>query len=245
MRHRFFVPAGRISGDQVSFTEDQRKQIRNVLRLRPGDIVVALDGSGREFLTEIRVLDETRAVGRVLETTTPGTEPSLQLTLVQGLPKGEKTDLILQKCTEIGVAEFLIAEAARSVPRFAPGKVAGRLDRWRAIVREAAEQSGRTRLPSVDGVIPFGQALARVTNYDAAVIAWEEEKETSLLSALRRLEGANRIAYLVGPEGGFTATEVATARAEGVIPVSLGPRTLRTETAAIVGAAVIIYSLGS
>lgn len=243
MIHRFFVPADCVSGDQVSFTEDQRKQIRNVLRLRPGDVVGALDDSGREFVTEIQELDDTRALGRVVEIRTPATEASVRLALVQSLPKREKMEFILQKCTEIGVAEFLIMETARSVPKIAPSKVPGRLERWRSIVREGAEQAGRARLPVVDGVVPFRSIPARVRNYDAALIAWEEEEEATLSSELLHLTNANRIAYLVGPEGGFTADEVAAARAEGAIPVSLGQRTLRTETAAIVGTALIVYGL--
>lgn len=241
--HRFYVPANRISGDRVSFETDQRRQIRNVLRLRPGDLVAVLDGSGREYATRIETLDERQALGRILETKSPAAEPHVRLTLVQGLPKGEKVALILQKCTEIGVAEFLLVETARSVPRIPSGKMPGRLERWRAIVREAVEQSGRTRPPSVKGVIPLADALSRTRNCDARIIAWEEEKGPSLSSTLPGLAGAREIACFVGPEGGFTAEEVAAARAEGVTPVSLGPRILRAETAAIVGAALIIYGL--
>jgi len=242
MTHRFFVPADRISGNQVSFTEDQRRQIRNVLRLRPGDAVVAFDGSGRELVAEIEALDESHALGRVLEIRTPATEPGLRLTLIQGIAKGEKLDFILQKCTEIGAAEFIIVETARSVPRIPQEKMPAKLERWRAIVREAAEQSGRARLPTVDGVIPFRRALARVRNC-AGIIAWEGERALTLSSELPRLVGADRVAYFVGPEGGFTPDEIAAARTEGIVPVSLGPRTLRTETAAVVGAALITYGL--
>ena len=241
--HRFYVPADRISGDQVSFEAGQRRQMRSVLRLRPGDFVALLDGSGREYKVQIEILDDTQALGRILEAAEPAVESEVHLTLVQGLPKGEKIDLILQKCTEIGVAEFLVAETARSVPRIPSGKMHSRLERWRAIAREAAEQSGRTRLPAVSGVIPFADALSRTRDTDARIIAWEEEEELSLPSMLPSLAGARRIAYFVGPEGGFTAEEVAAARAEGITAVSLGPRVLRTETAAIAGTALIIYGL--
>jgi 16S rRNA (uracil1498-N3)-methyltransferase len=243
MTHRFFVTPDRVSENQVIFTEDQRKQLLRVLRLHPGDKVIGFDGSGREYLAEIRTLDEARAVGGILEVRTPDTEPSIRLTLMQCLPKGEKLDFILQKCTEIGVAEFVIVEAARSVPRISPDKLPGRLERWSAIVREAAEQSGRTRLPVVRGVIPFREALSGAGDYDAGVIAWEGEQTTALTSELPRLRRAERALYLVGPEGGFTEDEIAAADAEGIMPVSLGARTLRTETAAVVGAALIIYGL--
>ena len=128
------------------------------------------------------------------------------------------------------------------MPRIPPEKVAPRLDRWRAIAREAAEQSGRTRVPSVDGVIPFKEALARAKG-GVGLIAWEEESELLLSSELSRLLDAGAVTLFIGPEGGFSAEEVAEARKGGVISVSLGPRTLRTETAAIAASALIIYTL--
>jgi len=238
--HRFFVPASRISGGRISFSNEQRKQLRNVLRLRSGDVVTALDGSGREFVTKIEALDGKLAIGKIMETRTPSTEPNTRLTLVISLPKGERLDLILQKCTEIGAAKFLIIETVRTVRRIAPDKIPAKLDRWRTIVKEAAEQCGRTRLPTVDGVISLEDALAQVKS-GTGVIAWEEEEETNLSSVLPRIKSADEITLFIGPEGGFTEEEVAAARAAGIIPVSLGPRILRTETAAIVGCTLIIY----
>lgn len=239
--HRFFVPASRISGEEIEFAEDQRRQMLNVLRLRQGDLVAAFDGSGREFVAEINVLNGAHALGRIVEVRTPATEPDLDVTLVQSMPKGDKIEIILQKCTEIGVSSFLIMETERSVRRIRPEDMEKNLIRWRAIVREAAEQSGRTRVPSVDGVISFQDALARVKNSGISFIAWENEKEMTLSSALPSLSGAKQVSYLIGPEGGFSAEEIAAARTEGIIPVSLGPRTLRTETAAIVVSALIVY----
>jgi 16S rRNA (uracil1498-N3)-methyltransferase len=241
MTHRFFVPADCVREEQVEFTEDQRKQMRNVLRLRAGDVVAALDGSGREFVVKIGELSAGRAAGEILETRTPDTEAPVRLTVIQGLPKGERLDFILQKCTEIGAAEFVIMESARSVPRVASDKLPARLQRWNAIVREAAEQSGRTRLPTVEGILSFDAAVERAKMCDAAFIAWEGERETTLLSRMPRIRRAKSVAYLVGPEGGFTEAEIARAKTGGIAPVSLGPRVLRTETAAMVGAALITY----
>lgn len=241
MTHRFFVPAECVSEERIEFTDEQRKQMRNVLRLRPGDMVAALDGSGREFVVKITELSAGRAAGEVLQAGTPDTEPPVRLTVIQGMPKGEKLDFILQKCTEVGVSEFLIMETARSVPKLSPERIPGRLQRWNAIVREAAEQSGRARLPGVEGIIPFETALARAKTCDAGLIAWEGERERTLHSQMARIREARTAAYMVGPEGGFTEDEIARAAAEGIVPVSLGPRVLRTETAAMVGAALIIY----
>jgi 16S rRNA (uracil1498-N3)-methyltransferase len=161
------------------------------------------------------------------------------MTLVQSMPKGERLDLILQKCTEIGVSEFLIIETERTIVRISPDKTLARLGRWRAIVREAAEQSGRALLPVVEGVSSFCEAMARAAQ-QPAMIAWEGERSTSLLTALQEL-GGNELTLFIGPEGGFTTEEVDAARSLGIIPVSLGPRILRTETAAIVASALAIF----
>ena len=237
MTHRFFVAPQSVSGDRVEFSSEQRNQLRNVLRLGPGDKVTALDGSGREFLVELATLDERLASGRILSVAAPDTEPRTELTLIQAMPKGEKLELILQKCTEIGVSEFLIVETSRSVPRIPQERIPARLDRWRSIVREAAEQSGRTRMPIVAGVIPFREAVARARDCDVRVIAREGGSTDPLIT---ESPPAGQIALVIGPEGGFSEEEIAAAADAGFEPVSLGHTTLRTETAAIVGAALIL-----
>ena len=239
MIHRFFVPAESISGDTVLFAEDQRKQMKNVLRLRPGDAVRVIDGSGSERLVKLSDVGAA-ARGETVETTQPDTEPRLRLTLLQGMPKGEKLELILQKCTELGAAGFAVMETERSVPRIGPDRLPGRLARWNAVIREAVEQSGRTRLPTVEGMISFRDAIRRAKESEIAFIAFEGEKERHLISEISLLAQRGSAALMVGPEGGFTETEVADACAEGVMPVSLGQRILRAETAAIAGTALMV-----
>jgi 16S rRNA (uracil1498-N3)-methyltransferase len=211
--------------------------MRNVLRLLPGFEVRAFDGSGQEFVVELTEVGHS-ASGVVREILNPSTEPSIRLTLVQGLPKGEKTDFIFQKCTEIGVSEFILTETARSVARIPADRLEGRLERWRSIVREAAEQSGRVRLPEV-GLKSFKEAMK--LPHGVGIIAWEGERETTLSQVIVRLKTEEHITLFVGPEGGFTEEEIADARTAGIQPVSLGPRILRTETAAVVASALIIY----
>lgn len=241
MSYRFFTPPECISEGRVVFSEDQRKQLRNVLRLRPGEIVYTLDNTGREYTAEIETLDEARAIGRIVEVRFPATEPETKMILIQAMPKGEKLDFILQKCTEIGVSQFLIIETERTIARIPAGKVEARLDRWRAIVREAAEQSGRALLPVVEGVLPFDKALARAAQVPS-MIASREKGAPNILSALRQRGSPDSVAVLIGPEGGFAPAEVDHARETGIVPVSLGPRTLRTETAAIVASALVVLA---
>jgi 16S rRNA (uracil1498-N3)-methyltransferase len=236
MAHRFYVPPDRISDGAVTFTDEQRKQIKNVLRLSPGDNVNVFDGSGKEYATSLKSIGN-EAVGEVVSTCAPSTEPSMRITLVQGIPKGEKLEFILQKCTEIGVSEFIIVSTERSVPKISAQKLPSRLERWRAIAKEAAEQSGRVRVPSIEGVLTLKETFAR---YPHGLIAWEKEAEHSIGEELR---AGNReeTTLFIGPEGGFSAEEIDLAVRHGITPISLGRRILRTETAAIVGSAILIY----
>lgn len=240
--HRFYVPPEQVSGEYVSFTTDQRKQIGSVLRLVPGDLTAVFDGSGIEYTVRIDHLDSQQARGLIIESSTPNVEPSLRFVLAQGLPKGERLDFILQKCTEIGVSEFVIMETRRSVPRIPADRLERRLERWRAIVREASEQSGRTRLPKVKGVIPFDETLSDTGDCDVRLIAWEEAGGNTFDPALP--DGTESVACFIGPEGGFTPEEAGAAQDAGANVVSLGSRILRTETAAVVMASVLIYSQG-
>ena len=238
--NRFYLPPERITEDLVTFTPEQRKQLRNVLRLQPGSRVSVFDGSGAEYLAEIASLDDREATAVIISTSRPDTEPPLRLTLIQGIPKGEKIDLILQKCTEIGVARFLIAETERSITHIPPAKVPDRLDRWRSIVREAAEQSGRVLLPTVEGVLTFKQALTEAQTHAHALIADPTAAEFFEIQC-SMLDIRCSIAVLIGPEGGFTPKELDSARSAGITPVSLGPRILRTETAAVVASALAVF----
>jgi 16S rRNA (uracil1498-N3)-methyltransferase len=234
--HRFYVSPQSISEDTVTFTPEQSRQMKNVLRLRAEDEVAAFDGTGRELCVSLLEIGN-QITGRIISTSHPETEPSVKVTLVQGLPKGEKVEFILQKCTEVGVSAFVFVETARSVPRIPPERLKGRMERWRSIVKEAAEQSGRVCLPTVHGIIPFEEALKDLSG--TGLIAWEEERARTFHDALGN--ACREATIFIGPEGGWTPGEISLAEAAGVIPVSLGRRILRTETAAIVASALAIY----
>lgn len=238
-RHRFYVPPERISCNQVLFSASQAKQITNVLRLHIGDTVYVFDNSGKEYSAKLLAVEGREVVGEITEVTHPNTEPRLRLTLVQGLLKGDKIELILQKCTEIGVSAFVIVTTTRSVPRIPDDRLASRIERWRAIVREAAEQSGRVRVPEITGIVPFEEALSLTGG--KKIIAWEEKKDKNISSELLQVTSAESLTCFIGPEGGFSEQEVQAAEYSGTKPVSLGARILRAETAAIVASALLIY----
>jgi 16S rRNA (uracil1498-N3)-methyltransferase len=238
---RFFVDPGRIIEGEASIIGDTAHQMANVLRLKPGDRVILLDGSGCEHEAELKEIAGGEAQARIIATRNCDGEPELKLTLAMCLPKGDKLDLIVQKCTELGISRMIILDSERCVARLDPAKVGERLTRWRKIAAEAAEQSGRARSPEVDGVLPYEDLAAEVRSHGLALLAWEDERRVSLKKTIRGHAGGNSIILIVGPEGGLTEREADLARQAGAQCVSLGRRTLRCETAAIAGCAAIMY----
>ncbi len=269
--HRFFVEAEGSPGSVIGFPAGAARQMARVLRLGPGARVVAVDPAGRQWLVRLTAVEPRAAGGVVEEELREDAEPPVRLVLAQGLPKGDKLELVIRKGTELGVARFLPTVCRRSVPRPAEAREA-RLARWRRVAREAAEQAGRRRVPAVDGPVSFGEAVGELARCDLFLLPWEEERSASLRSVLRRFAargggagaaaggrlgeaaapgeggspagGLPSVGVLVGPEGGLAPEEVAAAVAAGARVVTLGPRLLRTETAGLVVAAAVLYELG-
>jgi 16S rRNA (uracil1498-N3)-methyltransferase len=241
--NRFFVPASSFEGDLVRLSREQAHQVRQVLRLGPGDTVVVLDDRGTEYKLTLTAVGQKETVGRVTSKRDATGEPKAQLTLFQSLLIREKFEWVLQKATEIGVAQIVPVLTARGLVRTKQIEE-NRLDRWRRIVTEAAEQAHRGRIPGIEPVIPFDDVFSRFVGFDRFLIAAPSET----VSLHEALHGMGRpdpsIALLIGPEGGFTDEEVAMAQAKGAMAVGLGPRILRTETAAVVASALILYELG-
>jgi 16S rRNA (uracil1498-N3)-methyltransferase len=241
--NRFFVPASSLEGGLVRLSREQAHQVRQVLRLGPGDTVVVLDDRGAEYDVTLTAVGSKEAVGRVVSTHPASGEPKAQLTLFQSLLIREKFEWVLQKATEVGVAQIVPVLTARGLVRTKQIEE-NKLDRWQRILTEAAEQSHRGRIPRIEPVVPFADIFSRFVGFDRFLIAAPSET-VSLHETLRGMARPEpSIALLIGPEGGFTDEEVAVAREKGAIAVGLGPRILRTETAAVVTCALILYELG-
>ena len=252
-RHRFFVAPGTEEWDHARWDTDtvqlERRlahQLARVLRLREGEHIVVLDGSGEEREIELVAVNPSRVVGLVRETRRGLSEPKLAVTLYQALVPRDKLEQVLQKGTEVGVSAFVPISCERSLVRDRDMADERRLTRWRRIVQEAAEQSRRARMPEVKPPLTLAKALTEATAAGPALIAWEGERRRSIRDALRAaLVGADTsLSLFVGPEGGFTEAEVTAAREAGALSISLGPRILRTETAGPVVAALALYEAG-
>ena len=236
--HRFFVPPAAISDDHLTLNEGPAHQIASVLRLRPGDAIIALDDTGAEYAVTLTAVDKRRAEGRITARRRAAGEPAVHLTLYACLLKRDHFEWVLQKATEVGVSAFVPVISARTVvDKARPGK----LDRWMRIISEAAEQSRRGRLPRLHEPLSFAEALRHAADHDARLIPWEEAQGGGIRAALTG--GAGSVALCIGPEGGFEAAEVDAARAAGFAPVTLGARILRAETACIVASALILHEL--
>ena len=242
--NRFFVPKSGIEGELVRLSPEQAHQVCHVLRLTPGDPIVVLDDNGTEYEVTLSTVCPPETIGQVTDRHPARGEPQVKITLFQSLLAREKFEWVLQKATEVGVARFAPVLTARSIVR-AKLIEEKKLDRWRRIVTEAAEQSHRGRVPKLDQTITFGEAISRLRDFDRALIAAPSPKAVSLPGALRNLNrGTVSIGLMIGPEGGFAGEEIDLASETGAIPIHLGPRILRTETAAVVASALILYELG-
>ncbi|MDI6450115.1 16S rRNA (uracil(1498)-N(3))-methyltransferase [Anaerobaca lacustris] len=241
--HHFFVAKSGFEGDSVRLGAEQAHQVCHVLRLRAGDAIVVLDGAGSEFDVTLTSIGR-EVLGRIVGTRQATGEPGVQVALFQGLLAREKFEWVLQKGTEVGVARFVPVQTERTLLR-ARHIDDRKLIRWQRIVAEAAEQSHRGRVPQIEEAITWPQALSQLGGFDRALIASTSGETLALNDALRpdgKTPGS--IALLIGPEGGFSDAETAQARDSGAVAVTLGPRILRTETAAIVAPALVLHILG-
>jgi 16S rRNA (uracil1498-N3)-methyltransferase len=240
---RLFVPPERLRDDIVVLGSDDHRYLIRVLRLRAGDEVVLFDGTGQEARARIERISPRAAELRVLERAQAAVPVGPEITLLVGIPKGEKMEFVVQKATELGAARIVPVRSARFIGPQEVTRQAARRQRWIKIAREAARQCGRADVPEVSAPVDFASALATAPEDALRLLFWEEARGVRLRERLPAAKPA-RIVLLVGPEGGFEAQEVELARKAGFEVVGLGPRTLRAETAAMAILAVVGYALG-
>lgn len=234
---RFFVRLEAIAGDRVHFDALEARHLGRVLRLGRGDIVLAIDGRGRQLTVKLIEVGARAAEGVILGEEALATESRLDLTLAQGIPKGDKLETIIRMATELGVRRVVPLVTVRSVMRVEGRSDEERVSRWRRVAREAAKQCGRAVIPEVSPPIPLAAWLAGLGAEGVVVCLWEEER----VAFAERLPDhpVARTTLVIGPEGGLAPEEVEGLRQAGAVVAGLGPRILRTDTAAAVGLALL------
>lgn len=230
-----------VQGDFLVIREDAH-HILHVLRKEQGDRITVCDGQGQDYACEIFSAAAGEIKCRILKRYPCQAEPAVAITIFQGLPKAEKMEWILQKGVEIGVCGFVPVMTERSVVKLEQKKAEGKRMRWSKIAESAAKQSGRGVLPQVYPVASLKESIKTFDNYDLVLVLYEETKDQSLKKILRGMkERPQKIAVWIGPEGGWAPEEIETLQKAGAVTAGLGPRILRTETAGMAAAALILY----
>jgi 16S rRNA (uracil1498-N3)-methyltransferase len=238
---RYFVEPNAIGSDLVTITGDDVKHIVRVMRMEAGDEVIVCDGRGQAYRVELTDLGDKAVIGRIVEPLHDEVESKVKITLAQGLPKGDKMELIVQKGTEVGISAFIPLDMKRCIVQYDHKKEAKRRERWEKIAKEAAEQAHRTIIPEVTEGKTFKQWMLTLNEYDLVIVPYEAEKAKGIREVLGSHPNVENICVLIGPEGGIASEEIDTALAAGAIPVTLGPRIMRTETAGLVAATCVLY----
>ena len=240
--HRFFSDPGRSTASEAFLTKEDARHAVTVLRLRPGQHVCII-ADGCLWEAEVLSADTTDVRVRFLSPL-PSTEPSLSVTLFQGLPKADKMELIIQKATELGVSSIVPVLLNRCVARPDAKDISRRLERWNRIAREAAKQSGRSVIPAVSAPVTVDRLSDACPLPETSIVPWEEAAGYGPLSFHNDHPSLSSLGILIGPEGGIEPKEIDCLRSLGFIPVTLGKRILRTETAGLAAVSSLMTLYG-
>jgi len=236
--HRFYFD-GQAPENLATLDAEESRHAVQVLRMRGGENVVLLDGQGGVYSAQIEKADAAGVTARILEQL-PSRESETDITLYQGMPKADKMEWIIQKCTELGVKTFCPVMFSRCVKEMGknPEKI---LNRWSRIAREAAKQCGRGRVPEILPPISAKELYQRLKEHELSLTAWEDAEGTRIAHVL---ENARDVALVIGPEGGLDEGEVEAMKQSGCRVVTLGSRILRTETAGMAAVSSILTLRG-
>lgn len=247
---RYFVAPAQFGAEKVTIEGEDARHIARVMRGKAGDKLIVSDGVSREALAEIAEIETGLVTVSILELLPMTHEARIRVTVAQSLPKGDKLETVIQKCTEIGAAAFIPFLSERTIVQYDERKEGKRVERWRKICKEAAEQAHRNIVPEVHPPLSWKLLLQSFSGYDAVYFCYEKEESQQLrsiaapwLSSLAK-DASAKVMIVVGPEGGFSPEECRMAEAAGAVSVGLGPRILRCETAGMVAAACILYESG-
>ncbi|KGM97912.1 16S rRNA methyltransferase [Clostridium novyi A str. 4552] len=244
--HKFFVSENNILSDMAIIEGEDVKHIYKVLRLKEGDKVNINNCNGKEFLGTIDYIDKSKVEVKLLEELEINNEPPIEVYLYQGLPKASKMDLIVQKCTELGIREITPVVTSRVVSSINDIKrESKKLDRWNRIAFEACKQNKRTLIPKVNDIINMDELKEQLKEMDLIVVPYENAENYGIKQMIKNVKGeVKKVGIIIGPEGGFEQEEIEALKNIEAQIVTLGPRILRTETAGFTCLALLMYELG-
>lgn len=233
--NRFYVENNQIKDERIYITGPDVNHIRNVLRMKVGEKIIISNGQGNDFYCIIESECNDEVVAFIKESKETDTELKGKLYLFQGIPKKDKMELIIQKAVELGVYEIIPVMTKRTVVKLEDRKKElKKLERWQAIATSAAKQSGRGIIPVIKDTMSFKEAVLYSSNLNLNVIPYENaENMAKTKEIISAIEATNSIGVFIGPEGGFEEDEVNFASSNGITPITLGRRILRTETAGL------------
>lgn len=240
--HRFFTDLSSIKDDKVFISGDDAHHISKVLRLKEDDEIIVCDKAGTDYLCSIKTIEKDMVQAWILKKEIASSEPPIEITLYQGVPKGDKLETVIQKCVELGAVRIVPVAMKRSVAVIKDKEK--KKERMQRIALEASKQCQRSKVPEVMEVMSFKEAISHAQKNDLKLLPYEAEDEKKLKDILLENKNSKTIAVFIGPEGGFDDEEIKIAGENGFATVTLGPRIMRTETAPIACIAAVMYELG-
>jgi 16S rRNA (uracil1498-N3)-methyltransferase len=232
-------------GSEIVITGQDARHISLVLRLKSGDAIILLTGSGQEYTARIKSISPDGVLVEILSMHCSQTDPVIELTVALGFLKEKKMDELVRQLTELGMHRFQPFFARRSVSRPDEARMIARVDRWEKIARESLKQCRRGSVPEIRPSVAFDEVLSMAAEDDVKIVFWEQETQSLIPDAGDApLIKPFRVTIMLGPEGGLTDGEVIAAQSAGFVACSLGPRILRAETAAVTACALVQYVYG-
>ncbi len=238
---KFFVDKNSIGEKNIEITGDDATHIATVLRAKVDEEITVCDGYGTDYVCRLIGINKKQVLAEIIKKYENENEPEVKITLYQGLPKGDKMELVIQKCIEIGVDRIVPVVTEHTVVKI-NDKAEKKNIRWNKIAEAAAKQCGRGKIPIVDKIMTFEEAVENSKELDQSIIPYEKERETSIRSFAKSFDGKS-IGIFIGPEGGFSESEIELCKKNNISSVSLGKRILRTETAGLVTSVILLYEL--
>lgn len=240
---KFFTARENIKDTTLIIDSEDANHLKKVLRINVGDKITVCDGAGIDYTVKVSEIGKNEIECDIIDRKKSDTEPYINITLYQGLPKAGKMDYIIQKNTELGISRIVPAKLTRCVVKL-ENKAAEdkKCERWQKIAIEASKQSGRGIVPEISSPMTVDEIIEDVKDYDLVFVPYECEEQSRLKTIVESVPDAKNIAFIIGPEGGFDISEIEKLKAAGIKTVTLGKRILRTETAAEAVVSMLMYA---